>query len=119
MCPWHARCATLIPAPIAAMVRRFGLEPKPARRRELVTITEVGDRLGMPGSPAYDAARHDMFPVVRNGSRMEAELRPRRPFKREVSDDERAPGVVEGPSPLAIAGLMLRRLLISAAQSPY
>lgn len=46
------------------------MEPKPARRRELLTITEVGERLGMPQRTAYNAAKRGMSPVVRNGSRM-------------------------------------------------
>ena len=35
-----------------------------------MTVPEVGARLGMPKSTAYDAAKRGMFPVVRNGSRM-------------------------------------------------
>lgn len=46
------------------------MEPRTPCRKELMTIAEVGKRLGMPTRTAYDAAKRGMFPVVRNGSRM-------------------------------------------------
>ena len=46
------------------------MEPRAPRPKELMTVPEAGERLGMPKSTAYDAARRGMFPVVRNGKRM-------------------------------------------------
>ncbi len=46
------------------------MEARPARRKELLTVPEAGERLGLSRSTAYEAARRGMFPVVRNGKRM-------------------------------------------------
>lgn len=46
------------------------MEPRPAPQKALMTIPEVGERLGLSRSTAYEAARRGMFPVVRNGKRM-------------------------------------------------
>lgn len=46
------------------------MEPRPARRRELMTVPEAGERLGLSPRASYYAVRRGMFPVVRNGSRM-------------------------------------------------
>lgn len=46
------------------------MEPRILQRKELMSVPEAGERLGLPRSTAYDAARRGMFPVVRNGKRM-------------------------------------------------
>ena len=47
------------------------MEARPARRKELLTVPEAGERLGLSRSTAYEAARRGMFPVVRNGKQKE------------------------------------------------
>ena len=45
------------------------MEPRPARTRDVMSVPEAGQRLGLSPKASYDAAARGTFPVIRNGRR--------------------------------------------------